>query len=221
MRKSIKKELFKPILSKEIFICSDHLGGIFSKLLNQSSSVDEYLNLFTVTEKCAGSGIKESVFNPEDSALYWTCGGNDPSDKWIQIEMKDLYLKITGYVLMSIDDPCCHFLKSWYLEGRNSDAEEWKRIDERSNEEELDGQKKVKSFRNNVLTSCTFRKFRLMVTDNFRHNSNYGTYVVINEMDFFGHVVKTPNNNDNCNTRDCSRRSTSVFVSFLIVHLIT
>ena len=94
--------------------------------------------------------------------------------------MKNIYLTITGYILMSY---YCSpsYLGSWYLEGRNSTNEAWKRIDERSGETDLKGKKKIKKFSSNKISSCTFKIFRLTQTKN---TDGSNLQLGLGEMDF-------------------------------------
>ena len=219
MMHKVKKQVFQSFLRSRIFVSSDHLGGVLSQLRNSSSSNVEYLKKFTITESCSGKGTKESVFNYEDNAMYHTCG-NDYTPKWLQIEMRDIYLTIKGYTLMSYSATCCHYPKSWYLEGRNSEKDDWQRIDERHDENELDGVKAVKQFTNNLIKVCKFRIFRLTMTDNYRHSQSTNTYLALNEMDFIGKISSVPYG-DFCLTRRCSCRNTQIFISFFVALFIT
>ena len=215
----VRKQVFRSFLRSRVFVSFDHLGGVLSQLRNASSSNEEYLNKFVVIESCSGKGTKESVFNYEDNALYLTCGG-DASPKWLQIEMRDIYLTIKGYTLMSYSATCCHYPKNWYLEGRNSESNKWQRIDERNDEIELDGAKRIKQFTNNLIRVCKFRIFRLTVTDNYLHNQDSSTFLTLNEMDFVGKISSVPYINF-CATRRCSSRDTHFFTSFLVALIIT
>ena len=147
----IKKPKFNTLLVTHVFTSSDHLGGVLSQLRNKTSSLDEYLNLFIATESSHREGIPQNVFNYDTDTKWWT-DLNQNDIQWIQIEMKNIYLTISGYILMS-PDACCSYPKSWYLEGKNNGTEEWRRIDERSNETDLKGVKLTKSFKNNKLRS--------------------------------------------------------------------
>lgn len=214
MIKWIKKTQFAALIQSAVVVERDHLGGVLSQLFNSSSSANEYLNLFTVTQSSSGLGTKESVFNPSESAT-WRTGGSGSTPQWLQIEMKNIYLTITGYILMNYNN-CCEFIKSWYLEGKNKEADSWQRIDERT--EEMYGKKFVKSFTNNKLKKCTFRIFRITATDDY----NSGTiYLSLNEMDFIGNtsLVPNPRSHDNCYTRLCAKRNTALIASFLIALL--
>ena len=186
----MRKPVFASFLKSRVFVCFDHLGGVLSQLRNSSSSNEEYMSKFKITESCYGRGKKESVFNYDEDEGWHTCGSTSALN-WIQIEMKNIYLSMRGYILMSYNFTCCHYPKSWYLEGRNSDKENWVLIDERTNEKDLDGPKRVKPFFNNKLSHCTFKIFRLTMAQNIVHGSSSYTYVVLNEMDFIGQIYKT------------------------------
>ena len=217
MLRKYKEPTFRSILGSSVAFENDHLGGILSGLYNSTSSVNDYLNLFTVTAYSTCAGTKESVFNPGESAYWHTCGVNQ-DEKWIQIEMKSIYLTITGYILMSMN-ACCDYPKSWRLEGRNTESENWQKIDERKGETDLIGKKLVKSFKNNVLSSCTFKIFRLTVTE----DDDGGTlFLTMNEIDFFGHssLFQFPKRTKNiCFTRVCKQRSISMITSLMLVLL--
>ena len=117
-------------------------------------------------------------------------------------------------------DYCCGYPKTWKLEGRNSENENWKLIDERIGETDLDGNKYVKAFLSNKLPSCTFRIFRLNLTEDKTGAPNY---LALNEMDFIGKtsLVPNPKSTSLCQTRVCSCRNTPIMMSFLIALFIT
>ena len=214
MFSKIRKVPFKSVLSSQVFVSFDYLGGVFSQLRKSSSSSEEYLNLFNVTESCNGSGKKESVIDPSENLNWWTCGTpNYP--QWIQIEMKNFYLTINGYILMSFEG-CCSYPKTWKLEGKNREDDDWKLIDAVVNETDLNGSKIVKAYPNKILKSCTFRIFRLTVTDD---TSGGDIFVSLNEIDFIGTISKVPNphNSGNCFTKVVSCRSLNSFTQMLIL----
>ena len=212
-----RRAKFAALLFADVLLQSDHLGGVLSQLRNESNSLQDYLNLFTVTESSTYSGSPERIFNQDDNNAWYT-SYNGAQEQWVQIEMKNIYLAITGYILMSYD-ASPSYPKSWRLEGRNSESEEWKRIDERSCETALDGQKKVKKYMNNILTSCTFRIFRLTQTEDTNGGSNQ---LGLNEMDFVGESSLFPyvKKKKRCITKFCSQRSPSAFTSFMIMLLV-
>lgn len=171
-----RRNPFKSLLVCRVRLNSDHLGGILSKLRNQTS---DFLNLFTSESSTTYGGSPQSVFNPSDSSSWWTCNQNLP---WIEIKMKNIYLTITGYILMSYDKSPS-YPKSWYLSGRNSESESWQKIDEQSDVTELKGKKKVKEFKNKYLSPCTFKMFRLTLTADTYSGTN-NPQLALNEMDF-------------------------------------
>ena len=187
---------FSSLLSRHLHVCSQHLGGVLSSLRNSSSSLDEYLNEFTVTESSSDKGSPTDVFNPDNTNYWYT--GREESTQWIQIEMKTKYITMVGYILTTFDN-CCGYPRTWYLEGRNSASESWQRIDTRQDDSEMNKQKYTKQFTNNVLSSCTFKIFRLTQTDNW-YSSNY---LGLNEMDFIG-VIREKMPSRNCETKICS-----------------
>lgn len=213
-----KKHKTNQLINKNVYLNKDHLGGVLSQLRNESNSLSEYLNLFAVTENFRKSGYPERVFNPDESESWYACKG-DSSPQWIQIELKNIYLTITGYILMSYNKTPS-YPQSWYLEGRNSENDAWQRIDERSGETELYGKKKVKKYLNNKLTQCTFKIFRLTQTE--RVNGNGINEIALNEMDFVGmtSLVLNPKRKRNiCKTRVCYRDN-SPLINFLLIALI-
>ena len=160
-------------------------------------------------------GSPQYVFNPSNSN-HWYSSYSGSAIQWIQIEMKSLFLKISGYTLMSYD-ACCSYPKNWYLEGRNKESEAWQRIDERSGETELEGYKKVKSFKNNKLSLCSFKIFRLTQT----YDTNPGTNQLgLSEMDFIGESSLTPGlgkKGNKCYTRIPYCRDIGFIASLMIL----
>ena len=88
------------------------------------------------------------------------------------------------------------------------------RIDERSGEIALDGKKKVNKNTNNVLSSCTFRIFRLAQTE---VTNGGGNQLGLNGMDFVGKASLFPNSKKK---KRCFRKSLLAYVNILIVLLI-
>ena len=211
---NFRKQTFSFFLRSSIFISGDHLGGVLSELRNVSSSLSEYLNLFTVTAYATKNGAPQSVFNPDENFVWYT---NNMANPWIQIEMHTA-LTITGYILMSYD-AVPSYPRDWYLEGRNSASDAWQRIDERNGETELQGEKNVKSFTNNRLSTCTFKIFRLtLIAD-----TNVGTndpQLGLNEMDFISESQLPKRTKNNCATKSVSG-NLPVIASFMITLFIS
>ena len=210
----IRKNIFEKLLTRHVLSSNDHLGGVLSQLINDSSTESEYLSLFNVEESSTFTGHPECVFNPNESAWYQTnYTGTTP--QWIQIEMKNIYLTITGYIIMTYDE-CCTYPRAWRLEGRNNENEEWQLIDLRSGITELNGKKRVKKILKMTIPSCTFRIFRLTITEDNDYNN---VYLGLNEMDFIGKTSLSPNpkrTKNNCLTKVLPRRNSLVLVSLII-----
>ena len=121
---------------------------------------------------------------------------------------------MVGYILTSFDN-CCGYPRTWYLEGRNSASESWKRIDTRQDDSEMNSRKYTKQFTNNVLASCTFKIFRLTQTANW-----YGDkYLGLNGMDFVG-VSSNKRRTYACLTKICLNQKSPNLMSVLIILLI-
>lgn len=209
----IKKEEFHSLLSSQVSLSFKHLGGVLSQLRNSSSSLAEYLNLFNVKESTTNTGNPKSPFNPDDNEQY-VSQKNGTQSQWLQIEMKNLYIITFGYTLMSYSG-CCDYPKTWYLEGRNSENERWKRIDERVGETDLKGKNYVKEFKNNKITGKAFKMFRYTIVE-ASYSPSY-TYLTMNEIDFIGISSKDPNPFKlKCQTRNFSNRH-YLLISFMIL----
>lgn len=78
------------------------------------------------------------------------------------------------------------------------------RSDERSDETELKGHKKIKAFTNNKFSTCTFRIFKLTLVEDTSGSKRFG----LNEMDFIGQTSSVPNpkrTKDKCRTKAMKR----------------
>ena len=105
--------------------------------------------------------------------------------------------------------------RDWYLEGKNHDSKGWTKIDQRSDETELEGKKKIKKFKNNIVSKSTFQIFRLTLTK--ESDSSTAPQLGLNEMDFIGETSLVPNpvkKKKICLTRvmSCNRSVSFIYV---------
>ena len=179
-----KAACFSTLLGhRVVVISSQHLGGVLSALRNKTT-LNKYLDEFVATESTSWSGTPKEVFSP-DTNTYWQTAYN-PATQWIQIEMKNKYITMTGYVIQT-PNVCCGYPRTWYLEGKNSNSSQWKRIDSRTDISEMNKKSHTMSFKNNILKKCTFKIFRFTQIVNW-----YGDkYLSLNEMDFMGALSNT------------------------------
>ena len=176
----MRNEPFVTFLDRQVALSTIDLGGVLSKLRKASASSSEYLNEFVAT----GSSSRDStnpanIFNPDNSDSWYTNFGS--TTQWIQIEMKNKFITMTGYTLRTFSTGSAH-PKSWKLEGKAKSSDPWTLIDERSNVQETNKYGVNVPFVNNVLSSCTFKIFKLTTSEVWGGQ----TYLGLEEMDFNG-----------------------------------
>ena len=91
MLHKIRKEKCVAFLRSSVVLQNDHLGGILSQLRNESDSLENYLNMFTVTASSTSTygGTPERIFNQDESNL-WCTTDIYQQEHWVQIELKRL-----------------------------------------------------------------------------------------------------------------------------------
>jgi hypothetical protein len=86
-------------------------------------------------------------------------GGNETGDnpnKWVQHEFKDLEAVFTHYTIRTRCDGCNSHLKSWKIEARAREDQDWIEIDRQNNTTILNGNKKLAVFPVKKLNRCRF-----------------------------------------------------------------
>jgi hypothetical protein len=148
-----------------------------------------------IAAKCShnGGGDLSILFAANDWSgdRYWRHGS--VLNGWFKVDFKGWRVSVTHYAIHNsvkwVQEH--HFLKSWTLEGSNTDSDsdsDWTKIDSRTDDETLHGATKLQGvFYCNGDTTCAFRFIRL-VQRGTSHDPKY-YYFCISQIEIFGRLL--------------------------------
>ena len=160
----------------------EYTGSPFEGIFNSfASTCQRNPHLAEVVEVMASSKERANAYK---ILFYdwrsWFCSRNEP-DSYIQIDFKDKLVCPSWYSIRTDGNSCCH-IRSWSLEGTN-DLSAWKEIDRRVNQENMNGNFAVGTYK--CAKTRFFRYLRIRQID---QNTDGNDYFAICNFEVFGDV---------------------------------
>ena len=158
-----------------------HLTNVTNGNIQANKTIE-----ITCSKLCCGSFENLVDFNNYENYAHLN---SSPKPFWLQIDFKQRKIQIKSYLIRSRDGgSLLRFLKSWAVEISNN-GNEWKKIDERRNVSELNGQDFMNLFDINKKHE-PFRFIRI-ITDKNNWSVSFGhDGFAIGKLEFFGKIIE-------------------------------
>ncbi|KAK8835970.1 hypothetical protein M9Y10_040167 [Tritrichomonas musculus] len=157
-------------------------NGIIRQLTNECGGNVSDKGIVNVTMSSTCWGNPRDVVNLENTGLFGTC---HEQDSWIKYDFKNKKVSPVCYSIRSVDyDKNWHHPKSWVVEGSNTDSNDWKVLDSRTDCMSLNNRSTVQCFA--IQQSSDFYRFlRIRQTDK-TWGGNY--YLTMSTLEYFGFI---------------------------------
>ena len=179
--KSLKKEegRYKRFKGIEFaYSKSQELNGIINYFKKQSNNINEFINITSSTVN--GSKYPINAISYNDANRYFSSGSI--VNPWICFDFKDKQVLLENYVIRKYKGP--NQPKSWVIECRNDENENWTIIDGYSDCDILKGNiSSTHSFSIQNSDGEAYRYIRMRSTDNDWSGEKY---LCLNSIEFFG-----------------------------------
>ena len=168
----------------KIFVNANNgqFNGIIRQLTNECGGNVSDKGIVNVTVSSTCWGNPRDVVNLENTGLF---GTNNKQDSWIKYDFKNKKVSPVCYLIRSCNGGknWCH-PKSWVVEGSNTDSNDWKVLDSRTDCMSLNNPSAVQCFA--IQQSSDFYRFlRIRQTDKNWYGNYYFT---MSALEYFGFI---------------------------------
>ena len=168
----------------KIFVNANNgqFNGIIRQLTNECGGNVSDKGIVNVTMSSNNWGNPRDVVNLENTGLFYT---TNIQDSWIKYDFKNKKVSPVCYLIRSVNyDKDWHHPRSWVVEGSNTDSNDWKVLDSRTDCMSLNNPSAVQCFA--IQQSSDFYRFlRIRQTDK---NWRGDYYFAMSTLEYFGFI---------------------------------
>jgi len=173
---------------------NDYFNGIFNYLERKYGKDIHQQGIITITASSSCTNRPDDVINYEWNS-YWRSNGNNLGEWW-QINFKKMKVKMNGYSIKTYNASANWIhLMNWIIEGKN-DGEEWKEIDRRENNYDLNGPSYQHYYSIPEITK-PFQYFRIKCIGRDHYNNSHSScyyYLQFTNIEIYGEIYEESNN---------------------------
>ena len=159
--------------------------GIISHLRDVCHGNPHTAGEIEITASSTGRCGSAKCWNLVDYGWHSSWYTLDEANAYVQVDFKKRKVRVTGYSLKYGKLGNCGYPRHWVLQARN-DESPWTTIDQRQNNDDLDGDYKVATYTCNSPSDQFYQYVRLCQTDPNNKNKNY---LLLSEIEFFGQLT--------------------------------